>query len=73
MIIYELSIIIFTIEMINIRVQEFMGWFDEKMDCKYAMRVESLKRSLIFFYNLADQVLGLYHMMRQKMEKYNDK
>lgn len=35
--------------------------------------MESLKRSLIFFYNLADQVISLYHNMRQKIEKYNDK
>lgn len=43
------------------------------MDAKYAMKMESLKRSLIFFYNLADQVVSLYHTMRQKVEKYNDK
>lgn len=43
------------------------------MDNKYAMKMESLKRSLIFFYNLADQVISLYHLMRQKLEKYSDK
>ena len=43
------------------------------MDIKYAMKMESLKRSLIFFYNLADQVISLYNMIRLKMEKYNDK
>jgi len=43
------------------------------MDCKYAMRMESLKRSLTFFYNLADQVISLYNAIRIKMDKYNDK
>ena len=43
------------------------------MDTKYAMKMESLKRSLIFFYNLADQVVSLYQAIRTKMEKYNDK
>lgn len=43
------------------------------MDEKYAMKMESLKRSLIFFYNLADQVISLYNIIRLKMEKYNDK
>lgn len=43
------------------------------MDCKYAMKMESLKRSLTFFYNLADQVISLYNMIRIKMDKYSDK
>ena len=43
------------------------------MDSKYASKMESLKMSLYFFYNLADQVSSLYHIMRQKMEKYSDK
>jgi hypothetical protein len=59
--------------MLNIGMEEFITWFETKMDAKYAMRMESLKRSLIFFYNLADQVVSLYHSMRLKMEKYNDK
>jgi hypothetical protein len=43
------------------------------MDRKYAMKMEELKRSLIFFYNLADQVSSLYNGIRINMEKYNDK
>ena len=43
------------------------------MDNKYSMKMESLKRSLIFFYNLADQVISLYNSIRIKMDKYNDK
>ena len=35
--------------------------------------MESLKPSLYFFYNLADQVISLYHILMQKVEKYNDK
>ena len=50
-----------------------MEWFERKMDCKYAMKMESLKRSLIFFYNLAEQVMGLYNSVRVKMEKYSEK
>lgn len=50
-----------------------MEWFQNKMDLKYAMKMQSLKRSLIFFYNLADQVISLYNLIRVKMEKYNDK
>lgn len=59
--------------MLNIGMEEFITWFQTKMDAKYAMKMESLKRSLIFFYNLADQVISLYHSMRLKMEKYSDK
>ena len=55
------------------RMGEFMEWFESKMDCKYAMKMESLKRSLTFFYNLADQVISLYNAIRIKMDKYNDK
>ena len=59
--------------MISIEMNSFMGWFEAKMDNKYAMKMESLKRSLIFFYNLANQVISLYNNIREKMEKYNDK
>lgn len=59
--------------MINISMQQFVGWFQTKMDSKNASKMESLKMSLYFFYNLADQVSSLYHIMRQKMEKYSDK
>jgi hypothetical protein len=59
--------------MLSIAMEEFVTWFETKMDAKYAMKMESLKRSLIFFYNLADQVVSLYHAMRVKMEKYSDK
>ena len=37
------------------------------------MKMESLRRYLIYFYNLADQVILLYHTIRQKIEKYSDK
>jgi hypothetical protein len=59
--------------MLSLRMEEFITWFETKMDGKYAMKMESLKRSLMFFYNLADQVVFLYHAMRQKVEKYSDK
>jgi hypothetical protein len=59
--------------MINLPMPEFVEWFELKMDRKYAMKMESLKRSLIFFYNLADQVISLYQAVRVKMEKYTEK
>lgn len=59
--------------MINLPMLEFVEWFELKMDRKYAMKMESLKRSLIFFYNLADQVISLYQAVRVKMEKYTEK
>lgn len=59
--------------MISIRMHEFLGWFEHKMEAKYAMKMESLKRSLIFFYNLADQVVSLYQAIRLKIEKYTEK
>lgn len=43
------------------------------MDGKYAMKMESLKRSVMFFYNLAEQVVSLYQLMRLKLEKYSDR
>lgn len=51
----------------------FLGWFEHKMEAKYSMKMESLKRSLIFFYNLADQVVSLYQAIRLKIEKYTEK
>lgn len=54
-------------------MQDFVEWFEFKMDRKYAMKMESLKRSLIFFYNLSDQVISLYQTIRLKMEKYTEK
>jgi hypothetical protein len=43
------------------------------MDTKYASKIDGLKRSFIIFYNLADQVMMLYDVMREKMEKYSEK
>ncbi len=54
-------------------MHEFVKWFERKLNDKYAMKMEFLKRSLIVFYNLTDQVISLYQAVRIKMEKYTEK
>ena len=55
--------------MIEIKLDDFVEWFECELDKKYSDKLESLKRLFAFFFNLSNQIIVLYAVMRDKMQK----
>lgn len=53
--------------MIDIKIDDFLEWFEMRLDEKYCHRLENLKRVFIGFVNLTSQIMEIYVIILEKI------